>query len=60
MGDVLPFKRKPPQGKTANTLCREGFHKWRVDKAKKFDVRLGKLITVYVCERCGEKKITAH
>ncbi|CAA0094352.1 hypothetical protein [Zhongshania aliphaticivorans] len=60
MGDVLPFKRKSSQGKTANTLCREGFHKWRVDKAKKFDVRLGKLITVYICERCGEKKITAH
>lgn len=48
MGDVLPFKRKLPQGKTPNTLCREGFHKWRVDKAKQFDVKLGKLVTVCV------------
>jgi hypothetical protein len=60
MGDVLPFKRKLPQGKTSNTLCREGFHKWRVDKKKQFDVKLGKLVTVYICERCGEKKVTAH
>ncbi|CAA0081714.1 Uncharacterised protein [Zhongshania aliphaticivorans] len=60
MGDVLPFKRKSVKPKASTTLCREGFHKWRVDKAKQFDVKQGKLVTVFVCERCGEKKITAQ
>ncbi len=64
MGDVLPFVRPKPikaadkfKGKT---LCREGFHKWVVDKNKQFDVKLGKLVTVYICARCGEKKVQAH
>ncbi|MBD2858054.1 hypothetical protein IB286_03470 [Spongiibacter sp. KMU-158] len=61
MGDVLPFaKRKPAANKQAGTLCREGHHKWKVDKAKQFDVKQGKLVTVYRCERCGKLKTTAH
>ena len=38
------------------TLCRSGFHKWKLDKAKVFDVKLGKLVTSYRCERCGAVK----
>ena len=60
MGEVISFKRRPSGRKAASSLCREGHHKWRVDKAKQFDVKQGKLVTVYRCERCGEQKITAH
>jgi len=60
MGEVISFKRRPSGRKAVSSLCREGHHKWRVDKAKQFDVKLGKLVTVYRCERCGEQKITAH
>jgi hypothetical protein len=59
MGDVLDFqprpKKKPTQG---NTLCKSGFHKWVVDKAKQFDVKQGRLVTVRRCVRCGVTKIT--
>lgn len=37
-------------------MCLEGHHKWAVWKAKQFDVREGKLVTVYRCERCGAEK----
>ena len=39
------------------TLCRAGFHKWQVDRAGRFDVKQGKLLTVERCRRCGEKRI---
>lgn len=61
MGDVLPFKKpKASEKHRGNTLCQTGFHKWRVDKAKQFDVKLGKLVTCYVCERCGATKVDSH
>ncbi len=57
MGDVLPFRRAPrTQGKT---LCLEGHHKWVVWKARQFDTRAGKLVTVYRCERCKAQKVKA-
>jgi hypothetical protein len=54
MGDVIRF-RKPKPGEKARgkTLCREGFHRWVVTKDKQFDVRQGRLVTVYRCSRCG-------
>jgi hypothetical protein len=54
MGDVIRF-RKPKAGEKARgeTLCREGFHRWVVTKDKQFDVRQGRLVTVYRCSRCG-------
>jgi hypothetical protein len=54
MGDVVPFK-KPSLKKKAegNMLCKRGFHKWMVDKARQFDVKQGRLVTVYRCARCG-------
>lgn len=54
MGEVLPF-RKPSRQKKAEgkTLCKSGFHKWRVVTARRFDVKQGRLVTVRRCERCG-------
>lgn len=61
MADILPFK-KPKSGKPANRqgMCQHGFHKWVIWKNKQFDVKGGKLVTVYRCERCGEQKVKAH
>jgi hypothetical protein len=56
MADIIQFKdfRKPSTQN--NTLCKNGHHKWIVDKAKQFDVKQGKLVTAYKCERCGATK----
>lgn len=56
MGDVVAFRRRPPKAKT---LCLEGHHKWVLWKAKQFDVKQGKLVTIHRCERCGKEKSTA-
>lgn len=54
MADILPFK-KPALKERARqrTLCSRGFHKWEIERQNPFDVRRGKLITVYRCTRCG-------
>ena len=60
MGEVIAFKRPSPFDKhKGKTLCRSGFHKWVVVKDNQFDVKLGKLVSAYRCERCGEKKVEA-
>jgi hypothetical protein len=57
MAEIIPFKRPKASVKhQGKTLCKSGFHKWAVESNKRFDVRLGKLITSYVCTRCGAKK----
>lgn len=57
MGDVIPFKKpKPAEKHKGNTLCRNGFHKWQIESARRFDVKQGKLVTVYRCKRCGAVK----
>jgi hypothetical protein len=61
MGEILPFRKpKASERHRGNTLCRNGHHKWRVDKQSVFDVKLGKLVTRYRCERCGRAKNTAE
>lgn len=57
MGKLIHF-RKPTASEKAKgkTLCRSGFHKWVLWKEKQFDVRQGRLVTVYRCSRCGEMK----
>lgn len=61
MFKVVPFRKislkKKHQGKT---LCRHGHHKWVLDKATQFDVREGKLVTVYRCTRCDKVKVKSH
>jgi hypothetical protein len=62
MADVVPFNRPKSsalKGK-GKTLCANGHHKWKTCKGKQFDVRNGKLVTVYRCERCGTSKVKAH
>jgi hypothetical protein len=61
MADILPFKRKKLSEKhKGNTLCRSGFHKWKIEQRQKFDVKQGKLITVSRCLRCGAVKNLAR
>lgn len=39
-----------------NTLCREGFHRWKPDGTTRFDTKQGRLVTVYRCTRCKATK----
>jgi len=58
MGDILTFKKKTPSEKhKGKSLCRSGFHKWEILTEKKFDVKQGKLVTVYQCKRCDKQKV---
>jgi len=60
MADILPFKKKKLSEKyKGKTLCRSGFHKWGIIREKQFDVKQGRLITVYQCKRCSKQKVTA-
>lgn len=60
MGEVVPFKKpKLSQKHKGNTLCKNGFHKWKVETEKVFDVKQGKLVTAYICKRCGATKNSA-
>ncbi len=61
MADVIPF-RKPSLKELhkGKTLCKHGHHKWVVDTAKQFDVKQGKLVTIYRCSRCDKHKVKAH
>ena len=60
MGEVVPFKRPGLKEKAkGKTLCRNGFHKWSVLQEKQFDVKQGRLVTVYRCTRCGLEKTRA-
>ncbi|KZY28877.1 hypothetical protein A3752_10985 [Oleiphilus sp. HI0081] len=54
MSNVIPFKKPSPKAKhKGKTLCKSGFHKWKVISNSKFDVKQGKLVTVSKCQRCG-------
>lgn len=57
MGEVVKFsKPSATQRNKGKTLCKKGFHKWEIQQEKKFDVKQGKLVTVYQCSRCGNTK----
>ncbi|MDB6061444.1 MAG: hypothetical protein JWM78_1547 [Verrucomicrobiaceae bacterium] len=57
MADILPFQRKPKTPATKRSaLCANGHHRWVVWQSKPFDVKRGKLVTVYRCERCGAER----
>mgnify|MGYP001820065310 FL=1 len=61
MAEIINFRpRKQASKPGKSSLCRHGHHKWQVDKAKQFDVKLGKLVTVYRCERCGKVRVRSH
>ncbi|HFQ92309.1 MAG TPA: hypothetical protein ENK29_05480 [Chromatiales bacterium] len=55
MGDVLKFKKpRLAEKHKGKTLCRSGFHKWCIVQEKQFDVKQGRLVTLYRCSRCGK------
>ena len=57
MAEIIPFNKKSPHEKhKGKSLCRSGFHKWKVVTENRFDVKRGKLVTVYRCSRCGKEK----
>lgn len=61
MADILPFQPMPKQkAPKRSSLCANGHHRWVVWQKKPFDVKLGKLITVYRCERCGAERSEAN
>ncbi len=61
MADILLFKKpKAAEKFKGRSLCREGFHKWIPDKKTQFDVKEGKLVTRYICKRCGATKTEAR
>lgn len=62
MADVISFKKaKQKQLKDKNSsLCKNGHHKWVIDKAKQFDTKQGRLVTIYKCSRCNKQKVEAH
>jgi hypothetical protein len=57
MAKILNFRK--PTAKDRNrgkTLCLNDFHKWKVVGERRFDVKHGKLVTLYRCERCGKER----
>ncbi len=62
MGEVLKFRPRAKAAERAKgkTLCGSGFHKWTLDRKRRFDVKKGKLLTVYRCTRCGVEKTRAE
>jgi len=60
-GELVHFKKPKAADKArGKTLCRAGFHNWLIDKKRQFDLRQGRLVTVYRCSRCKVLKTEAH
>jgi hypothetical protein len=63
MAEIIPFKpakKKKHSAPTRSALCQNGHHRWAVWQKKPFDVKAGKLITIYRCERCGAERSEAR
>jgi hypothetical protein len=57
MGEIIKFKKPSLKEKAeGKTLCKSGFHRWKVVTERKFDVKQGKLVTRRRCERCGKEQ----
>lgn len=57
MTNILRFRKPSPQDRNrGKTLCLHDFHKWKIVTARKFDVKQGRLVTLYRCQRCGKEK----
>lgn len=55
MTNVIKMPRARRARAEHQTLCRSGFHKWKVETSGRFDVKQGKLLAAEVCSRCGER-----
>jgi hypothetical protein len=61
MAKILTFKcLKASERHKGKGLCREGFHKWVVEKQSVFDVKKGRLVTGYRYRRCGKFHTTGE
>ncbi|HKK06170.1 MAG TPA: hypothetical protein VKA50_10020 [Gammaproteobacteria bacterium] len=61
MGEIVRFKKPSAQERhRGKSLCKSGFHKWEVAQERPFDVKTGKLVTLYRCPRCGATKTEAR
>ena len=61
MGDIVKFRKPTLVDKhKGKSLCKSGFHQWRVVDSQPFDVKRGGLVTRYECSRCGAVKTTAR
>jgi len=57
VAEIIQFKQPRPKDKhKGKTLCKSGFHKWKVIQSRPFDVKQGKMVTTYKCSRCGTVK----
>jgi hypothetical protein len=60
MSNIVTFKKPGPTKKSqGNTLCRRGFHKWQAVAGTPFDVKAGRLVTRFRCQRCGAERTEA-
>lgn len=60
MAQILKFKRPTPGEKHGKKiLCQNGLHKWEIAQEKPFDVKQGRLVTLYRCKHCGATKTAA-
>lgn len=57
MGEIVKFRKPDLKTKAeGKTLCKSGFHRWKVVTERKFDVKRGRLVTLLRCERCGMER----
>lgn len=54
--NVVQLKKVKAKRAEGKVLCDANFHKWQVIKNSKFDVKLGKLVTVERCQRCDKER----
>ena len=52
-------QRKSTQSAARKKLrCQNGHHKWQLKTSQQFDVKQGRLVTVYECAYCKKIKTT--
>lgn len=63
MSNIIRFDKRKTAARNAKakgrTLCGNGFHRWETVSERRFDVKQGKLLTLYRCSRCGKEKTRA-
>jgi hypothetical protein len=57
MSNIINLRKAKQQRADRKTLCTSGFHKWETLSERRFDVKLGKLVTAERCSRCGVQRV---